>query len=563
MPDIISTITAFGRAPDDKDSFNTWLEMGDALAFLRKNTRDSDFVLYASNVHTFIHAVVVPNELLNPPDVDDLMAWNFNPSSTWGIWTRFSTPPEIRIGQPLEDSGKTFSRGEQIVFARSFEGHVGDKSYFEVLQKFIHVFDLHFMVERNAYCRLDRRGDIDEVVQIIRVPRDKDLWSSSTIILVKRDVLDEYLLLTGSSIVRMFDFTRYKPRGFDGWSGKQGAEEVREDNLFFRSGSDAGHAAYIRGVQIIPPTATRDDLLKNHTFVPDKEREYASFIAQDWKNKVIREISTAPEATANYFTKSDLPFEVTPAFFRPEVLLKYKADAEKYRLTDRSITCRGAWYLKTYDINEAGQVHTYIVYLRDLPYEEQLHWKAYNEPPKAPISQRAFTNDFEGQFYSGYDSLNSLEQIVHELKDNGAPWWTLRSDNLLDKVHCPVTTSPDEWSDEILHLDQLLVEGFEEKWLREKARALGRILEPSFRSLKLTEECLLGLGFESDHASKVLKPLRELHDLRSKLKGHAAGKEAAELKKRALAEFGSYKEHFRALAQNCDESIRTIAATLI
>ena len=104
----------------------------------------------------------------------------------------------------------------------------------------------------------------------------------------------------------------------------------------------------------------------------DEEREHTSFIAQDWKNKRIAEISCAPGATANYFTESDLPFELSPAYFRPEVLSKYKADSQKYTLQDRSITCRGAWHLKTYDINEAGQVHTYLVYLRQLPMQRAI-----------------------------------------------------------------------------------------------------------------------------------------------------------------------------------------------
>ena len=73
-------------------------------------------------------------------------------------------------------------------------------------------------------------------------------------------------------------------------------------------------------------------------------------------------------------------------FFKPQVLDKYKADREKYRLEDRTITCRNSWYLQTYDVNEAGQVHTYITYLGNLPIEEQRYWKAFNERPKAPIS---------------------------------------------------------------------------------------------------------------------------------------------------------------------------------
>lgn len=559
MADLITRIRDLGKVPEGREAFETWLQMGDALAFLKENTDEEDFVIYASGVHTFIHAIVVPNERLNPPDVDDLMSWNFNASSSWGIWVRFSKPPEISISHPLEGSGKTFSHGEQLVFARHFEGHLGKKSYFEILQKFTHLFDLHYVAERNAYCRLDAKGDIEEVVRIVRVPRDKDDWSSYTVISVKRKVLDEYLLLSDSAIVRMFDFTRYRPREFGGWSTTPKATNTSEDNLFFRSGLEPGHAAYMRGVQIVRPIATRDDLIKRHSFPREEKREYASFIAVDWKNRVVREISTAPGATANYFTKSDLPFEVSPAFFRPEVLLRYKADAEKYRLTDRSVSCRGAWHLTTYDINEAGQVHTYIVYLRDLPYEEQLHWKAYNEPPKGGISERALTTDFEGQFYSGYDPLNSLKQVLSELKEQGSPWWTLRSDDLVEKVHYPVTTSADEWSDEILRLDQLLVEGFQEKWLRDKARELGRTVEPVFRSLKLTEECLIGLGFDPDYAVKIVAPLRNLHDLRSKLKGHAGGQEATELKRKALADFGTYKDHFRALSQECDESMRTIA----
>ncbi len=127
-------------------------------------------------------------------------------------------------------------------------------------------------------------------------------------------------------------------------------------------------------------------------------------------------------AVANYFTASDLPFEMSPAFFRPDVLLKYKGDSEKYRLEDRSITCRNAWHLETYDINDAGQVHTYLIYLQRLPYDEQLYWKSYNEKPKSSISKRAFTTDFEGNWYNEYDALASLKEFAFELDHERVPW---------------------------------------------------------------------------------------------------------------------------------------------
>ena len=224
-----------------------------------------------------------------------------------------------------------------------------------------------------------------------------------------------------------------------------------------------------------------------------------------------------------------------------------------------SISCRGTWSLQTYDINDAGQVHTYLVYLRYLPYEEQLYWKSYNEEPKAPISKRAVTTDFEGTWHLEYDPLNSLKGAVDDLNRDQVPWWTLRSEKLRDQLHYPVTSSPDEWANEILNLDQLVVEGFETKWLKNKAQSLGRTPDINFASLSLVEECLVALGFAEDHAKNVVAPLKKAHHLRSKVKGHASGKDAAAIKKQILQDHGGYKDHFHSLCQRCDESIRAIA----
>jgi hypothetical protein len=163
--------------------------------------------------------------------------------------------------------------------------------------------------------------------------------------------------------------------------------------------------------------------------------------------------------------------------------------------------------------------------------------------------------DFEGDWDLDYDPLNSLKNALSELNRSQVLWWTLRSENLLDRVHYPVTLSADEWSSEILSLDQLVVEGFVETWLRQTARSVGRTLRPEFRSLRLLEECLIGFGFEEEHARQIAEPFRNLHDMRSKLKGHASGKEAIKIKEAVLNEYRSYREHFRALSKKCDNSL--------
>jgi hypothetical protein len=559
MADPVRRLTEISKAPAEKEAFESWLRMSDAVAFLEDNALEGEFVMYASTGCMFMHAVLVPSALVTLPDIEDLMGWD-SPLSSWGIEVTFREPPSVSIVPPLHHTGsKTLDTGEQLVFGRSFEGRVGKKSYYEVLQKFTHLFDLHWTESRNAYCRLNKHGDVEDVIRVVEIPA-RGTEYAGTIVTFNRAVLDEYLVLTDSAIARMFDVTRC-PSDFVGWSDRHDLQYTKDPDLFYKSHIEPGHASYMRGGQIVRSLTSEETVRKRHSsFGEPEERQYASFIAVDWKNREVREISTAPGQTANYFTKSNLPFEVSPAFFRPEVLSKYKADSEKYRLEDRSISCRGAWHLQTYDINEAGQVHTYIVYLKNLPYEEQLYWRAYNEPPKGGISKRAFTTDFEGTWHLEYDPLTSLKGALHQWDQAQVPWWTLRAENLPGQVHYPVTSSPDEWANEILQLDQLVVEGFEIKWLRSSAELLGRTPDASVASLKLAEECLIGLGCEESDVDKATAPLKKVHWLRSKLKGHASGTEAMTIRKQVLTEYGSFKKHFQVLTEEVDQSIRVIGA---
>jgi hypothetical protein len=127
----------------------------------------------------------------------------------------------------------------------------------------------------------------------------------------------------------------------------------------------------------------------------------------------------------------------------------------------------------------------------------------------------------------------------------------------------PATTSPSELANEILALDQFIVEGFRVKELRELARKLGRTIDKDWKSLKLIEECLAGGTMDEDEAKQAVSALRELHDMRSIVKGHAAGAKRRELEKRAIVGFGSFRAHFTDLTAGCDRALDTITGKLI
>ena len=129
MTDLVQTLRELSAAPSQKEAFDIWLEMKDSLAFLKDNCNHEEFVVYAGTPFSSMHAILVPEPLVNPPDADDLMAWSFNASSSWGICHTYSEPPTISITPPLDHTGsKTLDQGEQLVFGRFFDGLLGTQN---------------------------------------------------------------------------------------------------------------------------------------------------------------------------------------------------------------------------------------------------------------------------------------------------------------------------------------------------------------------------------------------------------------------------------------------------
>lgn len=213
-------------------------------------------------------------------------------------------------------------------------------------------------------------------------------------------------------------------------------------------------------------------------------------------------------------------------FFNAAVLDKYKADPEKYSLEHRSVSCRNSWHLQTYDVNEAGQVHTYIKYLGDLPYSEQVYWKAFNEPPKGGISKRAYTTDFEGSFDQEPDSLSDLQTVVLELHAANTKWFTLREPDLVKQVHYPLTDSSKVWGDTLTTLAKLVNEGLERRFFETKAKELGANGDPKWGSIRWAQELLRISGVAEEVIAEVIVPLRDLQQMRTKLDAHTGGAEA-------------------------------------
>jgi len=542
---LIESIKNIDVVPNNKDEFDQWLLAKSHLDLLKNNSGSREIIVYGVGKYFFVHAVVVPNEKLFPIDKPALIGWNFDPYRSIAGYITGSGRDDVWVERGLHTSSKVIDNGWQLIFGRTFEGWSGsDRNYFELHQEYAHLANIHWRPEKKAYCRYNEFGDLTSIVTVSSCNENND---SINLVTFEWNTLEEYLAATNSSLVRMFDFTLFKEGSFSGWSRELPLDIFDSDEIFYRQHIEPGRASFTRGIQIISLKRPVD---KVFTDIIDgwsgrKNRKYVEFLAYDWRNNFITKISTDPDRSTNYFEakNNNLPYELSPAFFKPEVLLKYKADKDKYQIGDRDITCRAAWFLKGIDINEAGQVHTYICYLRSLPYEEQLHWLSHNVEPKSSISKRAYINDFEGEFVLFQEPLQELLEIVKSWHSSEVDWWSLKAENLLTRVNTPITDSRDEWSDAFMDLAKLIIEGFKLDVIRNKLDQFEIQYDKEEKSIKLLER--LVRYSKADFNSEGLVGLRTLQFLRTKLKGHFSGSDSEQIMYDALLEHETFRNHFR------------------
>ena len=554
---LIESITRIDSLPTEQEEYAEWIKAEPHLAFLRENAQSDELVVYANAGYTVVDSIVVPNDVLTRMAPADLDQWHFDSHHSIASYVYEGGRDDVWIERGVRRGYDGHQNGTQLVFLRTFDGWDGPgRNYIELNPEYTHITDIHWRAEKRAYCHFDGHGDLEPVVSITT---REDKGSEMTLVTFKWEPLEKYLSVADAVLVRRFDFTLLRRDQFGGW-GQAPSENIRESSdMFYHRKVLPGYAAYTTGRQIIRPRRPKEEI---HGSIKDwgepKDRKYAEFLAYDWRNGRTTRISTAPGETANYFNAKDnsMPYELSPAFFRPEVLSKYKTDRDKYTVRERDVTCRAAWYLRGIDVNEAGQVHAYICDLRELPYEEQLHWLSYNEQPKGTISKRAFVNDFRGEWVNFSEPPAQVLSTARRWHDEKVSWWTLRDERLLESVNTPLTSSRDEWADTFMDLAKLIVEGFETAAVRVKLDEEKIPYGKDDKTIVLLEK-LLNKGTEAADGKK-LAGLRTVQNLRSKAKGHAGGSEAGELAQKALMEHETFASHFKSVCEQVVAELKAI-----
>ncbi len=521
------------------------------LNFLQRNNLSSRFVLLATTKLQFVHSLIVDNNKLEVIDQDDLVNWSVSiPETVAGYCYDFSDLASVRLCREIEGTRtKTLENSTPILFGRYFDGLLGpNKKYYEINQEITHASDVHWVEEKHAYCKIDYLGDVKDIINITQT---RSNGSNLSLITCEPEIVEDYLLATKSSIARLFLFQISDKKKLNEYKITKDRRITTHSNELFSETYQVNEICFLRGVQIIRLHSSPEKVAKRIMGI-NIEKKYAEFTARDLRDGRIKKISTDPNATSNFFNlnESDKPLELSPAFFKLEVLSKYKADPEKYTLSERQLNCRNAWTLRDIDFNDSGQIHAYICDLAAIPYEEQLHWLSCNEEPKGDISERAKRNDFLAQWYSIDRPIDQIKSILRRWESEKVGWWQRSDSTEYAGFDYPLSANKKEWEIHFLELAKFVIEGFKPRYLRKILEEKGVTFtkEEENKSIILLEKVLTALSGEPEPVD--LRNLRYVQSLRTKLTAHVSGSEAIEITQKALREFGSYENHFQ---MTCDK----------
>ena len=537
-------LASISEPPNNAVEYEEWLQARRHLDLMRKNPSEDELIVCAISRPVFIQTAVIGEHRLLDIDKDDLLSWSDLLRAS--AWYNNTEQGEFSIER---DSGfmdpKTLEDVQRLVFLRNFDG-----SYLEILQEYLHLTDSHWIPEQRAYCRYNELGDLDPIVSITAEKGTGPLAS------FKQEPLELYLAASNSVMVRLFDFI-LSPKGhFRGWSNQYVKTFSQEDDFFYRQNIEPGYASYTRGVQIIRPRRTRAEIFAalERDWYGDNE-QWVEFLARDLFSGRVMKISTDPATTTHRGDpQSSLACDLSSAFFRPEVLLKYKADPDKYTVRTRRIACRSIWGL-SYDVNEAGQVHAYIYDLRRIPYQEQQYWASFNETPRGNISKRSFEQDFLAQ-WSTLDPIDEIVALCRRWASSDLTFWKLGDEALLDRVSTPNTESRDEWAEAFLDLWKLVVEGFVVKAIRTTLDGQGIDYGKGDKSIALLSKLLANRA--AVDPPKGVPGLSRVNQIRTKGKAHFSGGEGRRIADEALEKHGTYAAHFNHVCEIVLEELKRV-----
>lgn len=420
-------------------------------------------------------------------------------------------------------------------------------NYVELSQDFrvlLNMHDRYASPTEHCFVVDNENGDWEKVAEI-----------KGETIRIKLTILRKYLALRRMNLLLFFDEMRFSQQSFQELGLTPVMNQiVKDDDYIYNYSSLVNcHAdgnksgGWIMGKCVL---RYREKDYNRDSFDQD-DRQYAEFIYDYDDEGEPMSHSCKKETLSNYFVANgDNPLEMTPIFFKKEVLDKYYSNPNKYTVSDGAVGCEGSWSLHI-DNDHRNYVIVPLVYLGNLDYSEQLYWKGYNVSPERDMgfSKTAYKRWMEGSFC---DPTFPDLQFKYRFKQFNKKWekqfgWTLflplidEDEHRYKTLHCLTTeNNHSDFDEQILSMTKLVVDSLNQKCLQSEIDDSNTEVESFLKERKVTSSLELKAGIDKFQAfifSKGMECpdmvdfLRKVQSLRSNSVAHRKSNKRKDLAK--------------------------------
>jgi len=403
------------------------------------------------------------------------------------------------------------------------------ESQIEISEEFRLYHNLYYDSRNNEFIYISKSGEEDVVVKI-----EEEL--DNVRIRIKIKYLRDFLAAKSMILVRFHNHIRYFKQDLSDIPQKpyekiekRGERYCFEITINFQPLVNLDNKIYslFLGKDILYPFD--EPLHEDYKYYrnDDKEERYLDFIIGIDENGNQIEYTCNPRMLSHTGKNKSIPDYLTPVYFKREVLKKYYDRPDKYTIKNGYIYCGSLWSI-SYGQLPSGVIHTWLGDLgRDLPYQEQYHWKQYNIPPENELSEAVVKRDLLAQPSMPDDITDRFKDKYIEFQKhwgNKFGWYLflpLGSDDVhyLKYLHVPTSETPKEFEEQILALAKILTESINSEKLKEFVN------EEIQGSIKLLEKYLIScFNLTEGEICNILEPLKDIQMLRSYAVVHRKGK---------------------------------------
>ena len=446
---------------------------------------------------------LIPNELV--PKALEKTDWDFMIGHGMPGHIRYGATGETKYFRFGDDDGI-----EPLVICREYYGIREDTV--EILDEFRHWFNLY--EERDGrMVRFDDDGDEEEVVRI-----------SHKNIQIKLKYLKEFLALKNMQLALFFEMRRHSKQSLSELGLEEKSETVQGENyryVYSTNTWDLGEEWKSYGRLIGKKMIEGAKDFKHEFPWERRDKQCEDFIiGVDSEGKEIIHTCDRDELANMFGANEGAARDITPVFFKRDVLDKYYANPTKYEIEDGILRCKGLWSLRM-DNNHDKYITVLLCDLGLLSSKEQKHWRNYNIPPDGHISEVAFRRGFLAQFTDPQRSDLRFKYVYRRiqkkwLKEVG--WTLFKSLRSEDEHHfttlrIPTKEDQSEFDQQITSVSKILIESINEKMIT------GEIPDDIVGSINRLEAYLKSKGIEQAECIIFLRNLQDLRDGMAHRKG--------------------------------------------